>query len=128
MMGNLLILTAWSGAFLLVASESGSPFLDWHRLATDFGFPICLVVFFVWNSWKREERIAGRVTELENFVQSELMDMNEKAVKAILANTEALNRLLSAMEKRPCLCDGPDFVKKVDSVLERVEELASRKA
>ena len=121
MIGNILQLTALSAAMFLFASDAS--LLNWHSLVTDFGFPIALVLFFVWNSYTREQRISNRVTKLEDFIQDDLMDLNKQAIKAIADNTEALNRLVKVLETRPCLCDGPDLIAKVDTVLDRVQHL-----
>lgn len=104
-----------------------TPFADWHSLVTDFGFPIALVMFFVWNSWKREERMGTRVTNLETFVQTELMDINKQAVQAISDNTAALNRLITTLDTRPCLCEAENVVEKLDILVSRVDKLGDQK-
>ena len=139
-----------AGGLIVSAMAAASSSTDWHDLVKDFGFPVALVVFFVWASWTREERaernaiereqrIASRVTELEKFNQSELLDLNKGAAKAIADNTAALHRLASentaamtrlvdALENRPCLAEGTRLMdainlmaKKVDSVIAATE-------
>lgn len=114
------------GTALIAMLVAAVPTPTWHTLVTDFGFPIALVLFFVWNSWKREERIANRVTQLETFVQTELLDINKQAVLAIADNTAALNRLVGALENRPCLCEGTEFVTKMTTLIERIDSLADK--
>jgi len=115
---------------------------EWHSLLKDFGFPVALVVFFVWASWTREERaernaiereqrITNRVTELERFNQSELVILNKSAIAAITENSAALSRLVDALDKRPCLCEGTNLIEainlvssKMDNVLEVAEKAA----
>jgi len=114
------------GAALVAALVAASPIPDWHTLITDFGFPIALVLFFVWNSWKREERISKGVTSLEEFVQTKLIEINERGVAAIADNTAALNRLIGALENRPCLCEGTEFVSKMTILIDRIDQLADK--
>ena len=102
------------GSVVILAAASNATVLDWHSIVTDFGFPIALVLFFVWAAWKREERVerasilreermAGRVTQLEMFVQTDLLANNARAVSAITDNTTVLTRLAAVLETKPCL-------------------------
>lgn len=114
------------GIVATVCLVAAAPTPNWHTLITDFGFPIALVLFFVWNSWKREERIANRVTQLEDFLQNKLLEIDERGITAVVDNTAALNRLVGALENRPCLCEGTEFVSKMTTLIERIDQLTDK--
>jgi len=96
-----------------------------HDILRDFGFPVVLVIFFVWNSWKREERIAKRVTDLEVFVQDRLLLIVEKSTTAVVDNTAALHGLIEALRVRPCQYEDADVTSRLDAIRERLESVAS---
>jgi hypothetical protein len=54
--------------------------------------PSSLVLLFVWQSFKREERLAKRLNVIE-----------DRWVAALENNTRATKRLTAGLEKRPCL-------------------------
>ena len=121
------------GGVALTAAAAAST-SEWHSLLKDFGFPVALVVFFVWASWTREERseknaierehrITTRVSELERFNQNELMTLNAQCIQAVADNTAALTRLVVALESRPCLCEGVGLLEKINMVSENVNQL-----
>lgn len=123
---------AMSSALFAAAAASSS---DWHTLLREFGFPVALVIFFVWSSWTREERaernaiereqrIANRVSQLEAFNQTELLGINNACIQAVADNTAALTRLVQALEDRPCLCEGAGLLEKLDQVAVKIDSLA----
>lgn len=54
------------------------------------GLTSSLVVFFVWISWKREERLSARVTELEHQLTTTIM-------MALADNTKAMHEICEAL-------------------------------
>ena len=69
------------------------------QLIAQYGFPVVVAMYFLWRdlsrervSAKREERLAGRLTEMED-------RLNDLLTTTIKENTAALGELA----KRPCL-------------------------
>lgn len=118
-MNNYITGTLIIGGGLIAAAAGVNPVPDWHTILTDFGFPIALVCFFVWHAWKREEKITDRVNELQNFLQTKLIEIDERGILAIADNTSALNRLVEALEARPCLC-GEEFIHRLAEPVQRL--------
>lgn len=63
-------------------------------LATQYGIPIVLVIFFVWKDFKREERmnirtedLERRIEELEKEMRTILKDQVAKSTAVIMDNT-----------------------------------------
>lgn len=68
------------------------------------------------EAFKREERMAGRINDLENIVQNSLMQIAKDCVKAIQDNTQALARLIQVFDSRLCVLDSD----KQDAIIDRV--------
>lgn len=84
-------------------------FMDFVK---QFGLPVALVIFFVWNSWVRENRLAKRITDLELFINEHMLKIIENATTAIVNSTTAnekvaqgLQRLVEQLSQRPCWLD-----------------------
>lgn len=74
------------------------PDISWIELAKDFGLPVCLVVFFIWQGKAREERIEKRQSDLETFTRTQLVDLWKVANQTIKENTEVMSRLENWLE------------------------------
>lgn len=79
------------------------------QVATSVGLSAGLILFFVWQAWKREERtvveigkreqmmaereskVVARLQELENFTRTTLIDLARSTAVALNQNTIALN-------------------------------------
>ena len=83
---------------------------------TEIGYPAALVALFVFWSWKREEKLTGRVTESENYIRQELIGMIQRTVHAMEDNTVAYRQVIVLVtelsrtvkilaEARPCKYD-----------------------
>jgi hypothetical protein len=59
--------------------------LEMLELAREIGPFACVMLFFVWRDYKRENRLESRVDELNSFVRDELMT-------ALQRNTEVLSQ------------------------------------
>ena len=107
--------------------------LDIVHLLSQFGFPVAVALTLMWYFAKREarssmetiareERLAGRVDELEGFIRDDLHNMT-KEVTAALVNHTTTNRelalavresndrvavLMTKMLERPCLVPEPE--------------------
>ena len=67
-----------------------------------YGLPLALVVFFIWRDWKRENSMATRIDSLQKDIRDILKDLVTKCTAALVDNTNAMNTLVIALEKRPC--------------------------
>ena len=62
---------------ILFASEANiSGSMPWIDIAREIGVLAALAGFFTWQSWRREERLANRVTQLEQFIEEKLFQEN----------------------------------------------------
>ena len=86
------------------------------QAVTEVGDPAALVVLFVFWSWKREEKLTSRVTESENYIRQELLNMIQRTVHAMEDNTVAYRQVIELVgdlsktvtvlaEARPCKYD-----------------------
>lgn len=66
--------------------------MDWLAMAKEVGILASLVGFFVWQSWKREERLSARIALLEQFVESRLIGLIEATTTALNHSTKALEQ------------------------------------
>lgn len=62
---------------------------------TEIGYPAGLVVFFVWLSWKREERMNSRIREAEDYIRNQLTVISEKTTQSIDENTVAFRQVIA---------------------------------
>lgn len=81
-----------------------------RELIREFGVPVALVLFFVWQSWKRENRMAkainmnqSRISELEADFRCILIELCRDSTRAVTENTGVLNKLVELLEKIKCL-------------------------
>jgi hypothetical protein len=113
---------------LLAADMPVSNTMPWIDIAREIGVLAALAGFFTWQSWRREERLANRVTDLEKFIEEKLLEVIEKSMVHIAENTnnlrtvsEHMNVFMEKLGTRPCLYEdmihtlkeqGYDIVKK----------------
>jgi hypothetical protein len=62
-------------------------------LLQEYGVMVTLVLFFVWQSWKREQRLAGRVDTIEGEYTATLKELVRRSNDVIAANTEIMAQL-----------------------------------
>lgn len=91
--------------------------MDWMLLFKEIGILAGLVVFFTFTSWKREERMASRVTALEQYVETSLISALQKATEALSKNSDILitngrilEALIARLNERPCMLNDPQCV------------------
>jgi len=75
-----------------------------------FGFPIAVVVFYLWRDIQREkmqnlQNIASAEDKknLQSFISTTLVTINERMITVMMHNTEALNGLKDVLGVRPCV-------------------------
>lgn len=81
-----------AGVWLLAQAAELPPMIE---TALENSAWAALVFFFVWTSWKREERLGARIDELERQTPALL----ERVLAAMDRNTDAVAKLDSAMDK-----------------------------
>lgn len=87
------------------------------QVLTSVGLSATLILFFVWQNWKREERVAtefverekqmlareeaivARLQNLEDFTRDKMMGMVRDTGVALSANTEALRNNTAALDR-----------------------------
>lgn len=85
------------------------------QVMTSVGLSSTLILFFIWQAWKREERTAvdlrdrevewakreqqvvERLQHLEDFTRTTLIAINEKTTLALAQNSEVLERIQAKM-------------------------------
>ena len=67
-------------------------------IVREFGLPVALVGFFVWQGWVRERRMGRRMDATQDFVQRALVGL-------VSDNTKAMEAVGKALEARPCLAE-----------------------
>ena len=126
---------------------------DMVSLVTSLGLPTALVLILMWYQYKRDEkaddkqkqietlaiareqRLAGRVTELEGMINTELLaiakssaelqtkivGVMEELADRVKENTESTRELHSRMGLRPCLleCERRQLLDDVRDLRER---------
>ena len=69
----------------------------------------------------RENRLAARIDQLENFVHTTLMAQVEASTKALQSNTAATAALAAALNAKPCLMEGPKQVELIETIGTRLK-------
>lgn len=62
-------------------------------LLQEFGLLVCLVLFFTWQGWKREQRLSARIDSLETEYTEALKNTIHATNRVIAENTEMMRRL-----------------------------------
>jgi predicted PurR-regulated permease PerM len=62
-------------------------------LVQEYGVMVALVLFFVWQSWKREQRLASRIDTIEGEYTATLKELVRRSNDVIAANTEIMEQL-----------------------------------
>ena len=71
-------------------------------LVREFGFPIALIIFFVWETYRRESRMAKRIDTLETFQRDQMVGLIKETNHANSALAVAIMALTEKMSARPC--------------------------
>ena len=90
---------------LLLAQTAVSTDIDWMGAIERLGLAVVLVVFFVYTSWQREQRMGKRIDQLERQAvsqNSKLAALTELVTEALKRDTEIVDDALKTLESRPC--------------------------
>ena len=69
------------------------------QLIGQFGVPIALVVFFVWNNNKREQKLVKRLEKLEDYTRDKLEKVVINYTEIVKSNTDVLGQVKRLLEK-----------------------------
>lgn len=64
--------------------------MEYAEMLKDFGPILGVVLFFIWRDWKREDRLADRVEQLETYQQETLVELVKETTTVIAQNTEQI--------------------------------------
>lgn len=95
-----------AGGAFLTAQTVTEPDLDWLQVVERLGLAVALVVFFVWTSWQREQRMGKRIDWLEkqgNTFSSKLAALTELVTEALRRDTDIVEEAVQTLESRPCI-------------------------
>ena len=70
---------------------------DLGGLIGQVGLPVTLVAFFVWNSARREERMAREFNALQRYVRDELMALARSHAEVIERNCAVMESVSTAV-------------------------------
>ena len=68
------------------------------KLGTEIGLMASLVLFFSWQAWKREARLADRVTTLETFI-------SERMSLIVTENASVLTKVVGVLDRTVTILD-----------------------
>ena len=88
-------------------------------LATFSGF---IIKWILRSTEKREERLAQRISDLENFVERTLLDLVKHNTELMAKIMDSLNAMTKSFESRTCLMDTGISDRIVDRFADRVGE------
>jgi hypothetical protein len=83
-----------------IQGSTNSVALDIMR---EFGFPVLLILFFVWQGHTRESRMSARINVLEKFIEDQLLSTIKENAKAGRDHANALTGLVNELGRRPCV-------------------------
>ena len=75
-------------------------FADLGTLMKSFGPLFVAVMFFMWRDYRREDRLTTRIDALEDEQRNVILPLVEETAKVITKNTEVLQRLEQALDRR----------------------------
>jgi len=76
---------------------------DFFTILKEIGLPLALVVYYVWKEQKRDSHEKERTQRQEDFIQKELVTLLRDNTQTIGANNSLLKRVISVVDKRPCI-------------------------
>ncbi len=64
-------------------------------IATNFGLPVAIMLFYIWRDWKREQSMTVVIADLT----SKLMVITENSTDAVSKFTQAIEKLTDRIDK-----------------------------
>jgi len=81
----------------------------------EHGIFAAMVVYFVWQSWRRETRLAKRIDQLQETQKKIQMDLIQKTIEALTENTVVMKFTGKVIDKNV------KILGRVSDYLERAE-------
>lgn len=69
------------------------------NLIGQFGVPIALVIFFVWNNNIREQKLVKRLESLEDYTRNKLEKVVINYTEVVKSNTDVLGQVKRLLER-----------------------------
>lgn len=66
--------------------------MDFIAIVQEYGVPLALVCFFIWQGKVREDRLTTRIETLENYCR-------DKLLKVVTENTDVMKRMEGYLER-----------------------------
>lgn len=87
-------------------------------IATSVGLSSALILFFVWWSFKREEKLTKRLETLEDFSRTTLIELTKETTEALVKDALATQACVKAIETNTQVISGSvETSKEVKSLL-----------
>lgn len=61
------------------------------------GMPVVLIIFFIWRDYRREQDLTERIRYMEEFQQTTLVNLSQKAIEAVNNQADKLDRLCNIL-------------------------------
>lgn len=96
-------------------------------IATSVGLSSALILFFVWWSFKREEKLTKRLETLEDFSRTTLIDLTKETTQALVKDALATSACVKAIEINTQVITGSvETSKEVKALLVEHHNLAMK--
>ena len=76
--------------------------MEYVEMLKDFGPILGVILFFIWRDWKREDRMADRITALEKFQQDQLIELIERTNEPKRGSTTFTPNKVASVTMVPC--------------------------
>lgn len=87
-------------------------------IATSVGLSSALILFFVWQAWKREERLTTRIENLEDFSRTKLIELARETTSALLKDAEATSACTQAINSNTAvMAQSVETAKRVEGMM-----------
>jgi hypothetical protein len=68
--------------------------MDWAKVIVDLGLPVGLVLFFVWHDKKEKQRLAERLTAVEELARNQMQTVVQENTEAFRTQSALLKRIV----------------------------------
>ena len=72
---------------------------DLNWLLKNFGPLLVAIVFFIWRDYRREDRLSGRIEQLEDEQREVILPLVKESTAVIAKNTEVMEQNLRIMDR-----------------------------
>jgi hypothetical protein len=72
---------------------------DLNWLLQNFGPLLVAIVFFIWRDYRREDRLSGRIQQLEDEQREVILPLVKESIAVITKNTEVMEQNFKIMDR-----------------------------